>query len=57
MAALMPIAIYAAGLGFQLLFGHPIETRAVAFFAMGLPVVVALAAWWQWQQADRSPIA
>ncbi len=41
----------------QLLFGHPIETRAVAFFAMGLPVVVALAAWWQWQQADRSPTA
>ncbi len=57
MAALMPIAIYAAGLGFQLLFGHHIETRAVAFFAMGLPVVVALAAWWQWQQADRSPTA
>ena len=47
-AALAPIAIYAAGMVFQMLFGHPIETRAVAFFAMGLPTLVALAAWWQW---------
>ncbi len=52
-AALAPIAIYAAGLGFQLMFGHPIETRAVAFFAMGLPAFVALVAWWQWLHPDR----
>jgi uncharacterized membrane protein len=53
LAALAPIAIYASGLCFQLLFGHPIEIRAVAFFAMGLPVVVALAAWWQWLHPER----
>lgn len=48
LAALAPIGIYASGLVFQMLFGHPIETRAVAFFAMGLPLVVATTAWWQW---------
>ena len=48
LAALAPIGIYASGLVFQMLFGHPVETRAVAFFAMGLPLVVATTAWWQW---------
>lgn len=48
LAALAPIGIYASGLVFQMLFGHPVETRAVAFFAMGLPIVVATTAWWQW---------
>ena len=57
LAALAPIAIYACGLCFQLLFGHPIETRAVAFFAMGLPVVLALAAWWQWLHPEGEAAA
>ena len=52
LAALAPIAIYAAGMVFQMLFGHPIETRAVAFFAMGLPALVALVAWWQWTHPE-----
>lgn len=51
-AALVPIAVYGSGLVFQLLFGHPIEIRAVAFFAMGLPLFVAVVAWWQWSHAD-----
>ena len=42
---------------FQMLFGHPIETRAVAFFAMGLPTLVALAAWWQWLHPESEPPA
>lgn len=49
-AALLPIATYSAGLLFQMAFGHPVETRTVAFFAMGLPTFVALVAWWQWRQ-------
>ena len=56
-AALAPIAIYAAGMVFQMLFGHPIETRAVAFFAMGLPALVALAAWWQWLHPESEAAA
>lgn len=47
-AALLPLGIYASGLVFQLLFGQPIETRAVAFFAMGIPLFIAAVAWWQW---------
>ncbi len=52
-AALAPLLVYGSGLGFQLLFGHPVETRAVAFFAMGLPVFVALVAWWQWTHPGK----
>jgi uncharacterized membrane protein len=47
-AALLPIGIYASGLVFQLCWGHPVEVRAIAFFAMGLPTLLALVAWWQW---------
>ncbi len=52
-AALAPLLVYGSGLGFQLLFGHPVETRAVAFFAMGLPVFVALVAWRQWTHPGK----
>jgi uncharacterized membrane protein len=48
LAALLPLAIYGAGLVFQLFLGHPIETRAVAFFAMGMPLFISAVAWWQW---------
>jgi uncharacterized membrane protein len=49
-AAALPIGIYAFCMVFQVLMGHPIETRAVAFFAMGIPVFAAAVAWWQWQK-------
>ncbi len=50
--AAIPIALYASGMLFQIAFGHPIETRAVALFAMGIPILAATVAWWQWQK-DR----
>ncbi len=53
-AAALPIGIYAGGMVFQMLFGHPIETRAVALFAMGIPVLAAAVAWWQWQAGASS---
>ena len=52
LAALVPIGVYASGWLFQVLLGHPIETRAIAFFAMGLPTLVALAAWWHWSHPE-----
>lgn len=52
-AASLPVAIYASGMLFQMVWGHPIETRAVAFFAMGIPVLASAAAWWQWQGAKH----
>ena len=56
-AALLPMAIYGTGLVFQLFFGHPIETRAVAFFAMGIPLFVAAVAWWQWTHPTSKDLA
>ena len=53
LAVLLPIIVYASGLVFQVLLGHPIEVRAIAFFAMGLPVVLAWAAWRQWSHPDQ----
>jgi uncharacterized membrane protein len=49
-AVALPIGIYASGMVYQVLMGHPIETRAVAIFAMGIPVFAAAVAWWQWQK-------
>jgi len=50
-AVLVPLGIYGAGLVFQMVFGSPIEVRAIAFFAMGIPLLAALAAWWLWRPA------
>lgn len=56
-AALVPLALYASGLVFQMIWGHPIEVRAIAFFAMGIPLFIAGVAWFQWRQggAGRQP--
>jgi uncharacterized membrane protein len=51
-AALIPLGIYGSGLVFQMVYGHPIEIRAIAFFVMGIPLLVAAAAWWQWKTDD-----
>jgi uncharacterized membrane protein len=57
LAALMPIGIYASGMIFQMIWGHPIETRAVAFFAMGIPVLTAAVAWWEWRARVSTGVA
>ncbi len=54
-AALVPLLLYAFGLAFQILFGNPIETKAIAFFAMGIPLTIALAAWWPWRASSTLP--
>lgn len=54
-AAGLPLGIYASALVFQLVWGYPIEIRAVAFFAMGMPMLVAAVAWWRWAPAARTP--
>ena len=55
-APLAPLLMYASGLVFQLLFGHPVEIRAVAFFAMGLPLFVAAVAYHGWRQRTRKAV-
>ena len=52
-AALVPLALYGAALIFQVVLGHPVEIRAIAFFAMGIPLTVAAVAWWQWQAGHQ----
>ena len=46
--ALVPVGIYAAAMGFQMIVGNPVETRTIAFFAMGIPLLCALAGWRLW---------
>jgi uncharacterized membrane protein len=50
-AALVPLVIYASGMVFQMLLGYPVETRAIAVFAMGIPLLCALHGWLQWRAA------
>jgi uncharacterized membrane protein len=52
-AALIPLGIYGSGLVFQMVYGHPMEIRAIAFFAMGMPLLLASVAWWQWKTAGE----
>jgi uncharacterized membrane protein len=51
-AVLWPILAYGSGMVFQMIVGKPIEIRAIAFFAMGIPLVAALAAWWSWKNGE-----
>ena len=46
--ALLPFGIYGGSLMFQMVEGHPVETRTIAFFAMGIPLLIGLAGWWRW---------
>ena len=50
--ALLPFGIYGFSMVFQMLKGHPVETRTIAFFAMGAPLLVGLAGWWRWIPKD-----
>lgn len=47
-AALVPVLVYAGMIVFQVTQVQPIALRVVSFFAMGIPVVVALHGWWRW---------
>lgn len=49
--AMLPLSIYGFSMVFQMALGHPVETRTVALFAMGIPLLCALAGLWRWQRA------
>jgi uncharacterized membrane protein len=48
--ALVPMLIYMNLMAFQVLYGHPLETRTIAVYAMGTPLLAALLAYrsWSW---------
>jgi putative membrane protein len=52
-AALIPLLIYGSGMVFQMMLGHPIETRAIAVFAMGIPLFCAIHGWLQWRAPGK----
>lgn len=47
---LLPLVLYGAGLLFQACLGEPAETRTLAVFAMGIPLLAALTGWRQWRR-------
>ncbi|WP_233259353.1 carotenoid biosynthesis protein [Ramlibacter sp. WS9] len=47
-AAIVPILVYAGLLVFQVALTQPVALRIIAFYAMGIPCVIALMAWSQW---------
>ena len=51
--AMVPLAIYASGMVFQMLLGNPVEIRSIAPFAMGIPLLCALAGLQRWRAASR----
>lgn len=52
-AVAVPLLIYGGEMVFQMIYGHPIEIRAIAFFAMGIPLLVTMVAWMQWANAGK----
>jgi len=46
---LVPMLIYGGSMVFQMCAGTPVETRTIAFFAMGIPLLCALCGWWRWR--------
>lgn len=52
-AAAVPLIVYGGLLVFQLVFTRPDAVRVVALFAMGIPLLAALAAWQRWRPAAR----
>ncbi|MDC0711861.1 carotenoid biosynthesis protein [Stigmatella sp. ncwal1] len=47
--ALVPLFIYGGNMVFQMVLGMPVETRTIAFFAMGLPLLAALCGFSRWK--------
>lgn len=49
-AALLPILVYAGLMVFQIAVSQPVALRVIAFFAMGIPALIAWVAWSQWSR-------
>lgn len=52
---LIPVWIYAGLMAFQVVAGFPVETRSIAVFAMGMPLLCALAGWRRWARLEQRP--
>ena len=54
--ALLPFGIYGFSMVFQMVKGDPVETRTIAFFAMGIPLLIGFAGWWRWKPRDTQTL-
>ncbi|MDP3230917.1 MAG: carotenoid biosynthesis protein [Acidovorax sp.] len=52
--ALVPLCIYASGMVFQMILGNPVEIRSIAPFAMGIPLLCALAGFQRWSAPAKA---
>lgn len=55
--ALLPLVIYGASMLFQIIYGSPVETRTIALFAMGIPLLCAGLGWSRWRRAAAADTA
>ena len=46
--AALPLLLYGGLMTYQMVLGYPVETRTIAAFAMGIPLVCAVAGWREW---------
>lgn len=46
--ALVPLVLYGSNMVFQMILGNPVEVRSIAPFAMGIPLLCALAGYQRW---------
>jgi uncharacterized membrane protein len=49
----VPLVIYGGSMLFQVCLGTPVETRVIALFTMGIPLLAALCGWARW----RAPVS
>jgi putative membrane protein len=54
---LVPLGVYAGLMVFQVLLGYPVEARTIALFAMGFPLLAAVAGLLRWQGVLARPAA
>jgi putative membrane protein len=53
-AALVPLLVYTGLIVFQVTQTQPVALRVIAFFAMGIPLLIAGVAWSQWISRQRA---
>lgn len=53
----LPLLLYASMMVFQICLGYPVETRSIALFAMGIPLLCAFAGWRYWQPVKAVEIS
>jgi uncharacterized membrane protein len=54
--ALVPLALYGSNMVFQMILGNPVEIRSIAPFAMGIPLLCALAGYQRWAAPAKASV-